>query len=123
MITLKYKNGTDPEVSAVFEELRISETPETNRSEGETLRGVLYDHLLSHRRVFSLEIAKDAPTNDVLWVRDFWTAESKLISDPENPGQFVQVVVPSGPCPISYTEGVLAWPEVLLELKAKYRTV
>jgi hypothetical protein len=123
LITLKYQNGTDPEVSAEFAELRIFETPETVRSETETLRGVLTDHLLSSRRVFFLELSKDTPTNDVHWVRNFWTADKKWISDPDAPATFVQVVVPSGQCPITYTEGILAWPEVALELKAKYRTV
>jgi len=123
MITMKYQTGTDPVEDTTFAELRISENPETVRSEGETLRGVLYNHLLSHRRTFSLEISKDMPTNDILWIRNFWTADRTWISDPLNPTVDVEVVVPAGLCPITFTDGILAWPEVTLELKSKYATV
>jgi len=123
MIKLAYQNGTNPVEEATFAELRIFENPETVRSEGETLRGVLYNHRISSRRVFTLEISKDMPTTDVLWIREFWSADRTWISDPLDPTVDVEGGVPAGVCPIAYTEGVLQWPEVTLELKAKYPTV
>ena len=120
MTKLKYKNSGAAEVEATFRELRLFEVPTTDRSEGTTMRKVKYNHRLGIWRTFTLELASDHPDNDVLWIEDFWIAEQTWIEDPKSPGTWLEVVVPSGPCPIVPTEGIVDWPEATIEFTEKY---
>jgi hypothetical protein len=118
MVRLRYVNG-QTDVKELFRELVLYELPDTARSQSATLRGRLTDHLLSWRRVWRLAITTEASVNDVLWIRDFWTAETRYIQSPfdeDDDANWVRVRTPDGRCPITYRDDIIEFPEAALEL-------
>jgi hypothetical protein len=121
MVKLKYQNGSSTAVTQTFRELSLVELPETERSQIVTLRKRRVDHLLAIWRVWSLTITTEAAVNDVLWVKDFWTAEQRWIQSPYsvNDENWIAVSTAPGRCPITFVENVIYFPEAGLELFAK----
>lgn len=122
MIRLRYKNGTSPEVTEQFLELTLAELPEATRIGAITLRGRRVDHRLYSHRVFSLAITTEAGANDVLWIKDWWTADVRYLQYPYDANaalNWIEVTTDGGSCPISFAEGVTLFPETELTIYEK----
>ena len=122
MIRLRYKNGTSAEVTELFHDLSLVELPETARLGAITLRGRRVDHKLHTHRVFSLSLTTEAGANDVLWIKDWWTADVRYLQYPYDANvalNWIEVSTEGGPCPISFAEGVLIFPEAELTMYEK----
>ncbi|MBI5646704.1 MAG: hypothetical protein HY962_07205 [Ignavibacteriae bacterium] len=120
MVRLRYTNGATT-TTELFRELSLIMLPETTRQQSTTLRGRLVDHLLAHRRVWTLTITTEGAINDVLWVLDFWTAEVREIQYPYDANDavnWIQVRTADGRCPITFRDDIVLFPETGLELFA-----
>lgn len=119
MIYLKYKTGATTADKA-FNELSLYELPAVDRLSATTLRGRAVSHRRWSRRIWSLVITSDLVSNDVEWIKLWWTAEEQWIALEGSPTQWIAVVTEGGTAPIEYVDGFLLSPESALEITEKY---
>lgn len=108
---LRHKaNGAGTWTQQEFEGLSFYERKETTRVNGETLRGNLYSHRKSKRRVWSLVISSDETAAHAAFLQAFWEADLLQVSTLATPaagtdGDGTFVVTEGGQEPLEFIDG------------------
>lgn len=119
MIYLKFQTGVTV-ADRAFAELSLIELPSVDRMSAVTLRGRSVSHRRWSRRQWSVVISSDVSTNDVEWIKAWWTAEQQWIALAASPTTWIAVVTEGGTVPIEYVDGFILSPEASLEIQEKY---
>jgi len=120
---LRHKaNGAGTWTQQQFEGLSFYERKETARVNGETLRGNLYSHRKSKRRVFDVVISADETAAHAAFLQAFWEADLlqvSLLATPsastDNDGIFV--ITEGGREPVEFIDGLYDLKEYTLNLR------
>ncbi len=121
MIKLRYQNGSSSAVTEEFRELSLIELPEVDRLQPLTLRGRICDHRRYTRLTWQLTITTEADDNDVAWIADWWSADTRWIQQPYDAGDtnWIEVTTDGGKAPITFVDGIIDFPEATLTITAK----
>lgn len=123
----RYINGAT-EVSERLHAAILRKSPSVQRQIDRSLRGTDYDHVLSRRNVYEIEVGADELQDEdkLGFMEGWWTADARAISfdtgstEPAD-NTFVFVTTSDGDAPVTYIDGLNAFPEYAFQAVEKYR--